>query len=119
MPQCGSGSVSCCAYYPKAVESLRLMLKYCEAYTSVYWRSSGRINGGFEDQVAEYGIRVDFDIPVTTRCLQCQDMVNGGGTCGFDVVSQDFLCLCPKGNVTTFCKGFFFFFFMLKTLSKP
>ncbi|KAL5773265.1 hypothetical protein ACOSQ2_013189 [Xanthoceras sorbifolium] len=31
-------------------------------------------------------------------------MTKGGGTCGFDTVTQNFLCLCPKGNVTTFCK---------------
>ncbi|GJZ89315.1 leaf rust 10 disease-resistance locus receptor-like protein kinase-like 2.7 protein [Tanacetum coccineum] len=53
----------------------------------------------------EYGIRIDFDIPVTTRCLQCQDGSKGGGTCGYDVETHDFSCLCDKGNVTTYCKG--------------
>ncbi|KAL6553461.1 hypothetical protein OROGR_007303 [Orobanche gracilis] len=30
--------------------------------------------------------------------------MKGGGTCGFDTQTQDFLCLCHKGNVTTYCK---------------
>ncbi|XP_031274961.1 uncharacterized protein LOC116133398 [Pistacia vera] len=104
LPDCASAlhGSSCCAYYPKATESLRLMLKYCASYTSVYWRNIG--NNPPYDQVPEYGIRIDFDIPVTTRCLQCQDMTKGGGTCGFDPETQNFLCLCGKGNVTTYCR---------------
>ncbi|KAJ9563804.1 hypothetical protein OSB04_008964 [Centaurea solstitialis] len=96
------GRTSCCSYYPKATESLRLMLKYCDTYTSVYWRNLG-VNQPY-NTAPEYGIRVDFDIPVTTRCLQCQDGSKGGGKCGFDVETRDFSCLCDKGNVTTFCK---------------
>ncbi|KAK1396352.1 hypothetical protein POM88_006215 [Heracleum sosnowskyi] len=57
------------------------------------------------NQVPEYGIRVDFDIPVTTRCLHCQDVAKGGGMCGFDTKTREFMCLCEKGNVTTYCKG--------------
>lgn len=108
LPECASalGGSSCCSYYPKATESLRLMLKYCASYTSVYWRNSG-VSPPYDHQVAEYGIRVDFDIPVTTKCLQCQDVSKGGGMCGFDTQTQDFLCLCNKGNVTTYCKGMF------------
>ncbi|KAL6332236.1 hypothetical protein AAG906_001951 [Vitis piasezkii] len=104
LPECASalGGSSCCSYYPKATESLRLMLKYCASYTSVYWRSSG--GNPPDDQIPEYGVRVDFDIPVTTRCLQCQDTTKGGGTCGFDTQTQDFLCLCEQGNTTTYCK---------------
>uniref|UniRef100_A0A5B7BVD3 Wall-associated receptor kinase galacturonan-binding domain-containing protein n=1 Tax=Davidia involucrata TaxID=16924 RepID=A0A5B7BVD3_DAVIN len=104
LPECASalGGSSCCAYYPKATESLRLMLKYCASYTSVYWRNVDATPP--DDQVPEYGIRVDFDIPVTTRCLQCQDTAKGGGTCGFDTQTQNFLCLCKEGNVTTYCK---------------
>ncbi|XP_030492245.2 uncharacterized protein LOC115708178 [Cannabis sativa] len=112
MPDCGStvlfrgGSsdddfASCCSYYPKATESLRLMLRYCTSYTSVYWRNTGETQP--YDQVPEYGVRVDFETPVTTNCLRCQDMNKGGGTCGFDIHSQDFLCLCEKANVTTYC----------------
>ncbi|KAI6704561.1 hypothetical protein NL676_007523 [Syzygium grande] len=103
LPQCASalGSSSCCSYYPKATESLRLMLKYCASYTSVYWRNIG---AGPYDQVAEYGIRVDFDIPVTTRCLTCQDNLKGGGTCGFDTQTESFLCICEGRNDTASCK---------------
>lgn len=105
LPECATalGGSSCCSYYPKATESLRLMLKYCASYTSVYWRNNGVSSP--DDQVPEYGIRVDFDIPVTTHCLQCQDMSKGGGTCGFDTQSQNFLCLCKDRNVTTYCNG--------------
>ncbi|KAH9749617.1 GUB WAK bind domain-containing protein [Citrus sinensis] len=104
LPECASAlhGSSCCAYYPKATESLRLMLKYCASYTSVYWRNVGNVPP--YDQIPEYGIRVDFDIPVTTACLQCQDMTKGGGTCGFHTETQNFLCLCPKGNATSYCK---------------
>ncbi|CAK9137248.1 unnamed protein product [Ilex paraguariensis] len=104
LPECASAlrGSSCCSYYPKATESLRLMLKYCATYTSVYWRNLG-VTPPY-DQVPEYGIRVDFDIPVTTRCLQCQDVSKGGGTCGFDTRTQSFLCFCDKRNVTTYCK---------------
>lgn len=103
MPECPSAlrSSSCCSYYPKATESLRLMLKHCASYTSVYWRNLGSTPAF--DQAPEYGIRVDFDIPVTTLCLQCQDTAKGGGTCGFDAETQGFLCLCDKGNSTTYC----------------
>ncbi|XP_074586588.1 uncharacterized protein LOC141842273 [Curcuma longa] len=93
----------CCSYFPKASESLRLMLRHCATYTSVYWRTVGE-NFPPYDQVPEYGIRVDFEIPVTTRCLQCQDVRRGaGGTCGFDTASRSFLCLCDEGNATTHC----------------
>ncbi|KAL1834351.1 hypothetical protein ACET3Z_004002 [Daucus carota] len=104
LPECASAlrGSSCCSYYPKATDSLRLMLKYCASYASVYWRNVGAIQP--DNQVPEYGIRVDFDIPVTTKCLHCQDVAKGGGMCGFDTKTQEFLCLCDKGNVTTYCK---------------
>ncbi|CAG7868755.1 hypothetical protein BRARA_F00891 [Brassica rapa] len=105
LPECGSalGSrVSCCSYYPKATQSLRLMLQNCATYTSVYWRSTGAGNAPY-DQFPEYGIRVDFEFPVTTKCLLCQDTTKGGGVCGFDRRTQNFLCLCKQGNVTTHC----------------
>ncbi|XP_010057906.2 uncharacterized protein LOC104445690 [Eucalyptus grandis] len=103
LPQCPSAlrSSSCCSYYPKATESLRLMLRYCASYTSVYWRNIG---AGPYDQIAEYGIRVDFDIPVTTRCLTCQDNLKSGGTCGFDTQTESFLCICEGRNGTASCK---------------
>ncbi|KAL4367708.1 hypothetical protein GQ457_05G030740 [Hibiscus cannabinus] len=106
LPECDtavSGS-SCCSYYPKATESLRLMLKYCASYTSVYWRTVGATADSPYNQVPEYGIRVNFDVPVTTRCLQCQDPSMGAGTCGYDTKTGNFLCLCKKGNVTSYCK---------------
>ncbi|XP_065879559.1 uncharacterized protein [Euphorbia lathyris] len=104
LPGCASalGESSCCSYYPKATESLRLMLRYCASYTSIYWRNNGE-NTPY-DQVPEYGIRIDFDIPITTHCLECQDMTKGGGTCGFHTLSQSFMCLCGDTNVTTYCK---------------
>lgn len=74
------------------------------------------------DQVPEYGIRIDFEIPVTTLCLQCQDTRKGGGMCGFDTQSQGFLCLCDGRNATTYCAGnwfctlFFFFFLLVEVL---
>ncbi|KAK6932757.1 Wall-associated receptor kinase, galacturonan-binding domain [Dillenia turbinata] len=105
LPECASAlhGSSCCSYYPKATESLRLMLKYCATYTSVYWRSN---SAAPYDQVPEYGIRIDFDIPVTMHCLQCQDVSKGGGVCGFDTETLSFLCLCKEGNVTTYCKDY-------------
>lgn len=82
-----------------------MMLRYCASYTSVYWRNVGTAEGNLKfNQVPEYGIRVDFDIPVTTRCLQCQDPNKGGGICGFETETRDFLCVCNGGNVTTYCK---------------
>ncbi|XP_031378040.1 uncharacterized protein LOC116193471 isoform X2 [Punica granatum] len=105
LPECSSAlrESSCCSYYPKATESLRMMLRHCTSYTSVYWRNVGTSE---YDQVAEYGIRVDFDIPVTTHCLQCQDTLKGGGTCGFDPQTENFLCLCGEKNVTSYCKDY-------------
>ncbi|AAC17619.1 putative wall-associated receptor kinase, galacturonan-binding domain-containing protein [Arabidopsis thaliana] len=106
LPECGSalGSrVSCCSYYPKATQSLRLMLQDCATYTSVYWRSTGVENAPY-DQFPEYGIRVDYEFPVTMKCLLCQETTKGGGVCGFNTRTRDFLCLCKQGNVTTYCK---------------
>ncbi|WVZ79957.1 hypothetical protein U9M48_027479 [Paspalum notatum var. saurae] len=102
------GNMTCCEYRPRAAASLRAILRHCEAYTSVYWRAGG---GGDEsafapyDQAPAYGVRVDFEIPVTTRCLQCQDKRRGdGGTCGFDTATRDFVCICDDGrNSTTDC----------------
>ncbi|KAJ4808215.1 wall-associated receptor kinase galacturonan-binding protein [Rhynchospora pubera] len=106
LPSCPNAilenNISCCTYYPKASESLRLMLKHCESYTGVYWKTIGTTVPPY-DQVPEYGIRVDFEIPVTTRCLECEDKRKGGGVCGFDTESRDFVCLCQDGNATTFC----------------
>ncbi|KAL5990110.1 hypothetical protein ACLOJK_011007 [Asimina triloba] len=93
----------CCSYYPKASESLRMMLEHCATYTTVHWKVLSVAPP--YDQVPEYGIRIDFDIPVTTRCLQCQDVEKGGGVCGFDVQSQNLLCLCSEGNTTSYCSG--------------
>ncbi|CAA7397720.1 unnamed protein product [Spirodela intermedia] len=95
-------AASCCSYYPKALESLRLMLRFCTTYTSIYWRTVG-LNFPPYDQVPEYGIRIDFQIPLTTGCLQCQDAERRGGTCGFNTANKDFLCLCREGNATTNC----------------
>ncbi|KHG15360.1 Transcriptional swt1 [Gossypium arboreum] len=107
LPECADAlsASSCCSYYPKATESLRLMLRYCASYTSVYWKTIGSTTNSPYSQVPEYGIRVDFDVPVTTRCLQCQDPSKGSGTCGFDTQTHNFLCLCKEGNVTSYCKG--------------
>ncbi|EMS61683.1 hypothetical protein TRIUR3_29029 [Triticum urartu] len=98
--------MSCCAYRPRAAESLRAMLRHCEAYTTVYWRAVGDKFPPY-DQVPDYGVRVDFEIPVTTRCLQCQDRRRGAnGTCGFDPATRDFVCICDGGrNSTTDCAG--------------
>uniref|UniRef100_A0A7C8Z3B5 Wall-associated receptor kinase galacturonan-binding domain-containing protein n=1 Tax=Opuntia streptacantha TaxID=393608 RepID=A0A7C8Z3B5_OPUST len=108
LPQCGPNALrgtSCCSYYPKATVSLRMMLKHCTTYTTIHWKSVGGLGTRRPyDQVPEYGVRVDFDIPVTSRCLRCQDRAKGGGTCGFETRNQDFLCLCEQGNVTTYCK---------------
>uniref|UniRef100_A0A2N9H868 Wall-associated receptor kinase galacturonan-binding domain-containing protein n=1 Tax=Fagus sylvatica TaxID=28930 RepID=A0A2N9H868_FAGSY len=87
---------------PKPIFCEHFPDRYCASYTSVYWKDIGAPQP--YDQVPEYGIRVNFDIPVTTRCLLCEDRVKGGGTCGFDTQTQSFLCLCEKGNVTTYCK---------------
>ncbi|KAI4371647.1 hypothetical protein MLD38_009974 [Melastoma candidum] len=102
LPGCGSAQMgsSCCSYYPTATESLRMMLRYCLSYTSVYWRNTG---SSPYDQVPEYGIRVDFDIPVTAKCLRCEDGQKGGARCGFDTQTGSFLCLCNVGNSTTYC----------------
>ncbi|MBA0748543.1 hypothetical protein Gogos_005353 [Gossypium gossypioides] len=109
LPECADAlsASSCCSYYPKATESLRLMLRYCASYTSVYWKTVGSTTNSPYSQVPEYGIRVDFDVPVTTHCLQCQDPSKGSGTCGFDTQTHNFLCLCKEGNVTSYCKGMF------------
>ncbi|KAL3820735.1 hypothetical protein ACJIZ3_006640 [Penstemon smallii] len=104
LPRCSSGLLgsSCCSYYPKGSASLRMMLRHCASYTSVYWRNLG-VTPTF-NQVPEYGIRVDFELPVTSSCLLCEDSNKGGGTCGFDTGTEDFLCLCDKRNVTTYCR---------------
>lgn len=57
---CDSASYLCShlpgsSYYPKATQSLRLMLKYCATYASVYWKNVGAPMP--YDQVPEYGIR--------------------------------------------------------------
>ncbi|XP_066335429.1 uncharacterized protein [Miscanthus floridulus] len=99
-------NMSCCAYRPRAAESVRAMLRHCEAYTSVHWRAVGDKFPPY-DQVPAYGVRVDFEVPITTRCLQCQDKRRGdGGTCGFDPATRDFVCICGDGrNSTTDCAG--------------
>ncbi|XP_020524723.1 wall-associated receptor kinase-like 20 isoform X2 [Amborella trichopoda] len=104
IPICPSllGHAPCCSYYPRTSESLRLMLEHCQYYTSIYWRF--RDGAPPYDQVPAYGVRIDFEIPATTRCLKCLDVRKGKGTCGFDTQSQSFLCLCDGGNVTTYCK---------------
>lgn len=106
IPRCGGKNEltfnSCCEYFPEASESIRVMLSHCDSYTSMYWK---KVNGneiGLEgvDEVPEYGIIVDFEIPMTGKCRRC----NGdGGICGFDTNTTDFLCLCKQGNITTQC----------------
>lgn len=93
----------CCTYYPTASESLRLMLAECASYTSVYWRFVGATPP--YNQVADYGIRVDYDMTVTTHCFECQEPTKGNGICGFDVQSRQFLCLCDGRSSSTYCNG--------------
>ncbi|KAJ0960838.1 hypothetical protein J5N97_001287 [Dioscorea zingiberensis] len=97
--------ISCCSYYPKAAASLRLMLRQCESYTSIYWRDMASSSFGPYDQSPEFGIRVDFEIPPATTfiCLHSWDTEKGEGTCGFDTATRNFLCLCQETNVTTYC----------------
>ncbi|GAB2231597.1 hypothetical protein Droror1_Dr00010606 [Drosera rotundifolia] len=104
LPECSSvlEGVTCCSYFPKAIVSLRLMLEYCASYTSIHWKEVDTTQP--LNRVAEYGIRVDFEIPVTMKCLMCDDLAKGGGKCGFDARTEEFLCLCEQGNATTFCK---------------
>eukprot|EP00252_Welwitschia_mirabilis_P021378 TRINITY_DN5473_c0_g1_i1.p1 TRINITY_DN5473_c0_g1~~TRINITY_DN5473_c0_g1_i1.p1 ORF type:complete len:350 (-),score=27.27 TRINITY_DN5473_c0_g1_i1:466-1515(-) len=93
--------VSCCSYFPRTSDSIRLMLQYCKSYTSIFWdisQASGTTYG-----VPSYGIRLNFEVPVTSRCRQCQDKRLGGGTCGFETDSGNFTCLCSGGNSSTFC----------------
>ncbi|OEL12631.1 hypothetical protein BAE44_0026351 [Dichanthelium oligosanthes] len=80
------------------------MLRHLEPYTSVYWSAVGDKFPPY-DQLLAYGVRVDFEIPVTTRCLQCQGQApQRRGTCGFDRATQDFVCICDDGrNSTTNC----------------
>lgn len=94
---------TCCSYFPTASESVRLMLGHCAAWASVYWRTVGDHVPTAYDQVPEYGIKVDFEVPVTARCRKCRE--RGGGICGYDTVTWDFQCLCDQGNVTTYCGG--------------
>lgn len=86
-----------------------MILKYFATYTSVYWRNLGIISRDY--QIHEYGHRVGYEIPVTMLCLQCRDNVKGGGVNGFNTESQNFLCMCKKENVATYCAGMPFFFF--------
>ncbi|KAK1314213.1 Wall-associated receptor kinase 5 [Acorus calamus] len=107
LPNCPSNAPSCCAYSPRASESLRLMLTRCTTYTSVYW-SSLDVGGGGNgapwpyDRVPEYGVRIEFEVPVTIDCLRCMDSASGGA-CGFDTGSRRFRCLCREGNETVHC----------------
>ncbi|XP_020594539.1 wall-associated receptor kinase-like 20, partial [Phalaenopsis equestris] len=96
----GESSTTCCSFYPTAVESVRRMLRFCAGYAGVYWRTNG---GGGGDEVAEYGIRVDFEVPSAAKCRTCAE--KGKGVCGFDTATGDFLCLCTGGVSTTNCEG--------------
>ncbi|KAH0460834.1 hypothetical protein IEQ34_008409 [Dendrobium chrysotoxum] len=95
-------STTCCSYFPTAVESVRKMLRHCMGYVGLYWRVKGSGDGGDGDEVAEFGIRVDFEIPVMAKCRNCVE--KGNGTCGFDTVTGNFLCLCGGENSTTSCE---------------
>ncbi|KAK6132796.1 hypothetical protein DH2020_033474 [Rehmannia glutinosa] len=81
-------------------ESLRMMLRHCATYTSVYWRNLG-ITPAY-NQVPEYGIRVDFDIPVTTRCLWChcvRTVRRVGGPAG-SIRKHKISCACVRREMS-------------------
>lgn len=103
LPFCSKAlsGVSCCSYYPRTSDSLRLMLENCESYTSIYWDISNA--SGAYNQIPAYGIRLNYEVPITTHCLNCQNDGDGGGICGYDTQSASFLCLCSDQNVTTYC----------------
>ncbi|CAN6445510.1 unnamed protein product [Victoria cruziana] len=82
------------------------MLAECASYTSVYWRFVGATPP--YNQVADYGIRVDYDMTVTTHCFECQEPTKGNGICGFDVQSRQFLCLCDGRSSSTYCNDYTF-----------
>ncbi|KAG0457988.1 hypothetical protein HPP92_022860 [Vanilla planifolia] len=94
-------ATTCCASFPTSAESVRMMLRHCEGYAGLHWRRTGAVAPPY-DEVAEYGIRVDFEVVLTDRCRACES--KGGGTCGFDSATGTFLCLCDRWNSTTNCE---------------
>lgn len=105
LPDCPKtlSKVSCCSYYPRTSDSLRLMLQNCESYTSIYWDITNASGNAFYNQIPAYGIRLNYENLSTNHCLSCQYDGYGRGTCGYETEFGNFLCLCSDMNVTTYC----------------
>eukprot|EP01018_Ginkgo_biloba_P010019 Gb_31664 [translate_table: standard] len=103
LPNCprALSKTSCCSYYPRTSESLRLMLGSCESYTSIYLELTNA--SAPYNEIPAYGIRLNYEIPITTHCLNCQNDENGGGTCGYETEFAGFVCLCKDKNTTSYC----------------
>ncbi|KAL3634692.1 hypothetical protein CASFOL_021746 [Castilleja foliolosa] len=89
----------CCFTRYDTVRFMSMDILDCSHYTSVY-NVDGLAGVGPLDWM--YGIKLSYDLPD----LGCQRCVKSGGTCGFDVETLGFTCICSiTSNSTRDCGG--------------
>ncbi|PIN23269.1 hypothetical protein CDL12_04035 [Handroanthus impetiginosus] len=89
----------CCFTTYGTVKFMSMNILDCTHYTSVY--NVDALKGvGPLDWL--YGIKLSYSLP-DLGCVRC---AKSGGTCGFDVETEAFVCICsPTNNATRDCGG--------------
>ncbi|KAL8026017.1 hypothetical protein ABFX02_14G001300 [Erythranthe guttata] len=89
----------CCFTRYDTVKFMSMNILDCTHYTSVY--NVDRLEGiGALDWL--YGIKLSYSLPN----FGCERCAKSGGTCGFDVETQGFVCVCSTtSNATRDCDG--------------
>ncbi|XP_051152662.1 uncharacterized protein LOC127266450 [Andrographis paniculata] len=81
----------CCFTRYDTVRMMSMSILDCTHYTSVY-NADGLRGIGALDWL--YGMRLSYSVPD----LGCDRCANSGGTCGFDVDTRGFLCICAHSD---------------------
>ncbi|XP_068638558.1 uncharacterized protein [Aristolochia californica] len=91
-----SGPPKCCGVPFEAIRAINLTHLKCRGYSSAYTVAPTKMKGPAQ---WTYGIRVRYNV-AGDFCLACEA---AGGTCGYDGVAFQDLCLCDGWNSTTNC----------------
>ncbi|XP_068644070.1 uncharacterized protein [Aristolochia californica] len=96
-PAYGSGPPECCGVPFEAIRAINLTHLECRGYSSAYSVAPVKVKGPAQ---WTYGMRVNYNVPGEL----CRDCEATGGTCGYDGVAYQDLCLCDGWNSTSNCE---------------
>lgn len=89
---------NCCFTNYDTVRAMSMSVLDCSHYTTVI--NDGKMKGAVPIDWS-YGIELSYSAPE----IGCNACDKSGGTCGFDLETEIFLCQCPNNITTRDCGG--------------